>query len=181
MADSGDEESAIPTDDEIAADEIAAAERAATDVEQRYQQRERGMRSAAREVDAAMEHAEAERLNPPMLYRAGDGPVEQQIAGLARKIHASGVTPSSLAIGQSFAMYGRWRVYFNRHQAAPLVWCVASDHFEFAVADLVIEVPVRTVYQPKAMPDDEDGKPSAWLEFEGTLLIDANSRTARIV
>lgn len=76
---------------------------------------------------------------------------------------------------------GFFRVYFNRYQAAPLVWCIAlvdargGDRpelaFEVAVADLTISAPVRTVYAPKATPDDEDGKPSAWLEVTGVLTI----------
>lgn len=64
-----------------------------------------------------------------------------------------------------------FRVYFNRHQAAPLVWCIATDSLEIAVATLTIDAPVTTVYKPKPTPDDEDGKPSAWLEVTGVLVI----------
>ena len=66
---------------------------------------------------------------------------------------------------------GTFRVYFNRHGAAPLVWCVATDDFEIAVPAVFINAPISTVYRPKATPDDEDGKPSAWLEVSGTLTI----------
>lgn len=59
---------------------------------------------------------------------------------------------------------GAFRVHFNRHGAAPLVWCVATDEWELAVRGVVITVPVVTVYRPKETPDDEDGRPSAWLE-----------------
>lgn len=70
---------------------------------------------------------------------------------------------------------GVFRVYFNRHGAAPLVWCVATEHWELAVAAVDIRAPVRTVYVAKATPDHEDGKPSAWLEVAGTLTISASS------
>ncbi len=74
---------------------------------------------------------------------------------------------------------GTWLVYFNRHQAAPLVWCCALAGYtggpfavlEIAVADVLINAPCRTVYAPKSTPDDEDGKPSAWIEVDGVLTI----------
>lgn len=73
---------------------------------------------------------------------------------------------------------GPMRVHFNRHGAAPLVWCVATDDWELAVASVAIDVPVESVYQPKTTADDEDGKPSAWLAVTGTLVVVGN--TARI-
>jgi hypothetical protein len=67
---------------------------------------------------------------------------------------------------------GRFLVYFNRHQAAPLVWCIRfEDIFEIAVASVMIDSPAKTVYLPKSIPDDEDGRPSAWLEVTGVLTI----------
>ncbi len=56
------------------------------------------------------------------------------------------------------------RLYFNRHGAAPLVWCIAADNYEIAVTGFGGRVAIESVYRPKATPDDEDGKPSAWLE-----------------
>lgn len=194
----------------LAPDEIATAEQAATDAEQRYQARERGLRAAARETDAAVEHAEAERLNPPKLYRAGDGPpvkvdgvlyapenkptrLERKIEAFAQEIHAAGDRMVSAPIRQPLTIAGTFRIYFNRHQAAPLVWSIALDGeglvdgrpwhvFEIAVAEVVITAAAgaRTVYLPKATPDHEDGKPSAWLEVDGVLRIDPSSSTARI-
>lgn len=70
---------------------------------------------------------------------------------------------------------GPMRVHFNRHGAAPLVWCVATDDWELAVASITIEVPVESVYRPKATADDEDGKPSAWLAVTGTLVVVGNA------
>lgn len=64
---------------------------------------------------------------------------------------------------------GRMRLHFNRHGAAPLVWCVATDDWEMAVSHILVTAPMRTVYAPKPVADDEDGKPSAWLEVCGTL------------
>lgn len=104
-------------------------------------------------------------------------PVDQAIENLARKIHAAGGTPDRLPIGRSFSLAGRFRVYFNRHQAAPLVWCVRSENgnFELAVAQVDIAAPTRTVYRPKDTPDDEDGMPSAWLEVDGVVNVDINN------
>lgn len=62
------------------------------------------------------------------------------------------------------------RLHFNRHGAAPLVWNIATDDYEIAVKGFHTEgVRIVTVYAPKATPDDEDGKPSAWLETEGLV------------
>lgn len=66
---------------------------------------------------------------------------------------------------------GKFRLHFNRHGAAPLVWCVATDEWEIAVAGIDCTAPMVTVYRPKETPDDEDGKPSAWLETRGTLTL----------
>lgn len=69
-----------------------------------------------------------------------------------------------------------FRIYFNRHSAAPLVWCVAGPGYELALAELVVRTPVTYRYRPKETPDDEDGKPSAWCEAAGTLVIDSIGR-----
>jgi hypothetical protein len=79
----------------------------------------------------------------------------------------------------TISIAGTFRVHFNRHGAAPLIWCIATDTFELAVADFEITTPLRPVFRPKATPDDEDGKPSAWLETTGTLTIGPDGR-ARI-
>ena len=56
------------------------------------------------------------------------------------------------------------RLHFNRHGAAPLVWCISTGDFEIAVKSFrTFGVPIETVYTPKSTPDDEDGRPSAWL------------------
>lgn len=66
---------------------------------------------------------------------------------------------------------GKMRLHFNRHGAAPLVWCIATDGWELTVSAIAVDVSVRTVYRSKPTPDDEDGKPSAWLECEGSLVV----------
>ncbi len=68
---------------------------------------------------------------------------------------------------------GRWRIYFNRHGAAGLPWCVAPDAggWEIAVAEVRIDGAARTVYQAKATPDDEDERPSGWVAVEGALTV----------
>lgn len=96
---------------------------------------------------------------------------------LVRAMAAMPRGPSSAPIRQSFSLAGTFRVYFNRHQAAPLVWCIATSdmEIEFAVAAVTIDAPVKTVYRRKETPDDEDGHPSAWLEVTGVLAVDGVS------
>lgn len=76
---------------------------------------------------------------------------------------------------------GTFRVYFNRHGAEPLMWCVAPSpshplgmwpRWEIAVRLVSFESGCSTCYEKKETPDDEDGRPSAWLEGVGTLTID---------
>lgn len=66
-----------------------------------------------------------------------------------------------------------WRVYFNRHGAAERPWCVAPDAggWEIAVRSVGIATVAETVYRPKATPDDEDGRPSAWIAVDGYLTV----------
>lgn len=68
---------------------------------------------------------------------------------------------------------GSWRVYFHRLNPDGLPWCVAPDAggWEIAVRNVAIDVPCRAAYYPKAMPDDEDGRPSAWIAVTGTLTV----------
>ncbi len=70
-------------------------------------------------------------------------------------------------------IYGKWRVYFNRHGAAPLMWCVSpvAGGWELAIASIGINVHAMTVYRPKPIADEDDGKPSAWIEAQGQLTI----------
>ena len=82
---------------------------------------------------------------------------------------------------ESFSIAGTFRIHFNRHSAAPLVWSIAlvnhaggdhpAAHWEITVAELTVTTMMRTVYAPKATPDSEDGKPSAWLEVDGVLTV----------
>jgi hypothetical protein len=66
-----------------------------------------------------------------------------------------------------------WRVYFNSHAAAPLVWCIApatvGDEvgYEIAVADVVIHGASTAVYR------GGDAQPKAWMEAVGYLEIDS--------
>lgn len=73
---------------------------------------------------------------------------------------------------------GLFRIYYNRQQAAPLVWCVATHDWELAVASVIIEAPARTAFKHKTTQDHEDGMPSAWLEVSGVLSVIGS--TARI-
>lgn len=113
---------------------------------------------------------------------------------LATEIQATGTTTARAPVRQSLTIAGRFRVYFAAHQYAPLVWSIATTGggaarwgddamgFEIAVAELEITSgKVRTMYRPKATPDHEDGMPSAWIEVDGTLHLDPDSSTARIV
>lgn len=73
----------------------------------------------------------------------------------------------------TFSLVGKWRVYFNRHGAEPLMWCVSPEDcsWELAVRDVHITAPSETVFQKKDTADDIDGKPSAWVAVEGQLTI----------
>ena len=67
--------------------------------------------------------------------------------------------------------YGDWRVYFNRHGAAPLMWCVSplDGAWEIAVQRVMICAASKTDYEPKPTADEDDGKPSAWISVTGWL------------
>lgn len=73
---------------------------------------------------------------------------------------------------------GVWRIYFNRHQSAPLVWCVRPDgehaEWELAVSDIMVTDGATCVtrYRPRDKPDDESGVPSAYLVVTGELILD---------
>ena len=75
---------------------------------------------------------------------------------------------------------GRFAVYFNRHQAAPLVWCIALISgvdvvWEISVPSLVISgVVVSTKYAPPEGPDDETGLPSAIMVCSGLLSVNSS-------
>ena len=75
---------------------------------------------------------------------------------------------------------GTFRLHFNRHNAAPLVWCVATDDWELSVKSVtVLADELRTVYRPKATADEDDGQPSAWLEVTGVLVVRDGNATIR--
>lgn len=139
-----------------------------------------------RRVTAAFAQQDAQRYAPvsssPDLLAAGerDPDVVRKIEENNRRLIASlserlpvQPPPPALPIGQSFALAGRWRVYFNRHGAVGRPWCVAPDAggWELAVASIGISAVAETVYQPKTTPDDEDGRPSAWISVDGYLTV----------
>jgi hypothetical protein len=107
------------------------------------------------------------------LYVVDEPTVESRIEDLARRIYVLGTAPDALPLGQAFALAGSWRVYFNRHGAADRPWCVAPDAggWEVAVTSVGISTVAETVYRPKATPDDEDGRPSAWIAVDGQLTV----------
>lgn len=53
------------------------------------------------------------------------------------------------------------------------MWCVSpeSGQFEIAVQSVQIATIAETVYSKKDTPDDDDGKPSAWISVEGQLTV----------
>lgn len=132
--------------------------------------------SLEREIAAGLRRtARCEICNAHPQYDC-DHDRQKRLLDLVSEIAAAGCRPTSLPVRQSFSISGSFRVYFNGHQAAPPVWCVAlGDTFELAVTAVEITAPVRTVYAPKATPDDEGGRPSAWLEVSGTLTVDGSS------
>lgn len=78
---------------------------------------------------------------------------------------------AAMAADVAFSFRGTVTVSFNRHGAAPLVWSINGSTFELAVREVVIETTVRTSYAPKSTPDDEDGKPSAFLVVAGLVTV----------
>lgn len=68
---------------------------------------------------------------------------------------------------------GKMRVSFNRHHAEGRVWAVASCSglWEVTGQRLFITTDCVGVYEPKDVPDDEDGRPSAWFETTGLLTL----------
>jgi hypothetical protein len=70
---------------------------------------------------------------------------------------------------------GIWKVYFNRHQEATRVWCVApvSGAWEAAVVSVdIFDGDVLSRYKRLPNPDPELlGPPSAWMEVEGALTL----------
>lgn len=77
---------------------------------------------------------------------------------------------------------GLMRIYFNRHQAAPLVWCIMpdSEDWELAVAAVHFEgISVCSIYTPKETDDAEDGKPSGWFQCYGTLTFEGMTAVIR--
>lgn len=78
---------------------------------------------------------------------------------------------------RAFAIAGRFRLYFNSHAYAPLVWSIMvmdgeTITLEFSVHAVSIDAPTKAVYRPKATPDSEDGMPSAFLDIDGVLRVD---------
>lgn len=80
---------------------------------------------------------------------------------------------------------GRFRISFNRHGAAPLIWSVSliarddTQLWELAVRSIEFkDVNVVTVYAPKATADDDDGQPSAYLVASGELIVDLDGSAA---
>lgn len=71
---------------------------------------------------------------------------------------------------------GQLRIYFNRLSAEPMMWCVSPEDglWELAVRTVAVTTPAETVWRPKEIPDDEDGRPSAWLASTGHLRIYAD-------
>lgn len=75
---------------------------------------------------------------------------------------------------QRMTMLGQWRVYYNRHGAEPLMWCISpvDGGWELAVASVHFAgVNAGAVYRKKPTADEDDGKPSAWIECEGQLTV----------
>lgn len=67
---------------------------------------------------------------------------------------------------------GKVRLHFNRHGAFPLIWNIATDDVEIAVKSFMCEdVAIHTVYVQKETADEDDGKPSAWLETAHDVVV----------
>jgi hypothetical protein len=80
-----------------------------------------------------------------------------------------------LAVDQRFTCTGKFRVYFNRHGAEPLMWCISPElgGWEIAVRDVQLATIAESVYRKKETADEDDGRPSAWFAIEGVLTVNA--------
>jgi hypothetical protein len=75
---------------------------------------------------------------------------------------------------------GAFALYFNAHNDAPLVWCIAFPSL-VAPTLYVAELAVRTVeivgcslitcYEPQPLRKEHAGPPSAWLAGQGVVEI----------
>lgn len=90
------------------------------------------------------------------------------------KLHEDALNRSTISIP------GTWCIYFNRHGAEPLMWCISPEagDWEIAVRDVEITGFVMTVYRKKPTADEDDGKPSAWITASGmpTIGLDGEAR-----
>lgn len=104
--------------------------------------------------------------------------VPPDIADLAREVAASDAQFSSLPLQQTISAVGGWRVYYHRLNPEGLPWCVSPDAggWELVVSTVEITAPSHTVYERKATPDDEDGRPSAWIAASGRLTVGTDGR-----
>ncbi len=93
-------------------------------------------------------------------------------ASLAKDESSAGF-PRLERLQRSFSMLGKWRVYFNRHGAEPLMWCISPEDgsWEIAVRDVQLATIAESVYRKKPVADEDDGRPSAWFSIEGQLTI----------
>ena len=66
---------------------------------------------------------------------------------------------------------GTVRLHFNRAAAAPIVWSVSTHEWSLDVSAIVVRGLMRSVYKPKDTADEDDGKPSAWFEVTGLLVV----------
>lgn len=73
---------------------------------------------------------------------------------------------------------GALRIYFNRLSAEPMMWCVSPQDGLWEIAVRMVSIgpglTAWTVWKSKETPDDEDGRPSAWLAASGHLRIFAD-------
>lgn len=69
---------------------------------------------------------------------------------------------------------GQMIVYFNRHQDAPRVWCIAPPDraWEIQVQTVIISVPSQSHYNHLPSLPNHDGPPSALFQVAGSLVVD---------
>jgi hypothetical protein len=117
------------------------------------------------------------RTTPPVATERARRETEQMIDDAARALGVSRV-PASPTLAIRHLGAGTWRVYYHRLNPEGLPWCVSPDAggFEIAVREVEIYASSRGVHRPKPTADDEDGRPSAWIEVTGVLEVIEDGR-----
>ena len=101
-----------------------------------------------------------------------------------RRAWAEAGCPAPTYGGSKVTTRGRVRLYFNRHQDAPRVWCLSDldCNWEIQLAHVTVQAPLETVYEPLAHArDSHEGPPTAYQVSVGDVLVEVTGHSAVIL